>query len=878
MDEQQQLFYLQQDLEVAFQREQALLNELHNLTASMTGLQRREELHVHQLDVLTERVMDVETAAARDRNEALEYQANCTELSLQLAQQQGDVDEWRAKCSELVEMRNEDEKKIRELKKKLKAASREAEALAEMVERHRLRDEGTTFHKKKQKKRGFFAWLFGFSVPDESDDEYEAMQESARSTLLGALRSERNSVSELEAAVATLQQNNSAIAEQVQSRDQIIDELNNRVAVFEEDKLVLKAALRQLQKEMNDEAPKTQKLVDDVTAAQKEVARLSSEIEKLIRAHKKEIAGLQKLIREKEEKARVIESNMTVIGAYVDKLEERLADFTVTRRDIERRENACKKVENKAAETENEKEKLQTRVEELEAEHIELKKLLDELAQERAKLRQETVKLTTDREALKQNAQGLRQAYAKVENEAKVLRETSDQWQVRSEQSEKRLNVTLGEKERLLQQLEVSESEKSQLRQQVDGASALQQEKSSTLEKATEAKLTLERRIAELESNQEASSERHEAVIAELKRALEEQRTELEQAREVQKRAVEEAQEAIEKAAESESKRLAAEAAAAKEVEARRQGAEAAAAKEAELKRLAAEATAAKVQAALEAEAAAAEKAESKRLAAEAAAAKEAETKRKPAVGDAAKETREESAEGRIEESRNKFPIDPSIPSQHTKPTMRPKGSEIPPARPPYLPKPASSPKREFGAGLLKPEQKSLEPKPESGGLIPIKSSTNPDKPRKVPLRKLRKSFSKLTGIHGVFTAPSHPRPKRPKKNTKRKESAVKEAPSAASKNGNASTAAAAPTTPSARNEIPLRRLRKFFAKTTGIHGLFSTPSSHPQRPKAKSASTSSSVTPSKPNAIKHTLAGLQSSSSSAAPVKTASVQDSQKR
>lgn len=53
----------------------------------------------------------------------------------------------------------------------------------------------------------------------------------------------------------------------VKSRDLIIDELNDRVAVFEEDKVVLKAALRQLQKEMKEEAPKTQQLIDDLDKA-----------------------------------------------------------------------------------------------------------------------------------------------------------------------------------------------------------------------------------------------------------------------------------------------------------------------------------------------------------------------------------------------------------------------------------------------------------------------------------------------------------------------------------------------------------------------------------------------------------------------------------
>jgi predicted nuclease with TOPRIM domain len=85
---------------------------------------------------------------------------------------------------------------------------------------------------------------------------------------LRALQSERGNVHELEGVVASLQQNNSAISEMVESRDTIIDELNNRISVFEEDKVVLKAALRQLQKEIKDETPKAQKLMDDLAFAE----------------------------------------------------------------------------------------------------------------------------------------------------------------------------------------------------------------------------------------------------------------------------------------------------------------------------------------------------------------------------------------------------------------------------------------------------------------------------------------------------------------------------------------------------------------------------------------------------------------------------------
>ena len=102
-----------------------------------------------------------------------------------------------------------------------------------------------------------------------------------KSTLLRALQTERSSVHELESVVASLQQNNSAISEMVDSRDMIIDELNNRIAVFEEDKVVLKAALRQLQKEMQEEAPKTQKLLDGLAASKEGMLMVNQMLESL---------------------------------------------------------------------------------------------------------------------------------------------------------------------------------------------------------------------------------------------------------------------------------------------------------------------------------------------------------------------------------------------------------------------------------------------------------------------------------------------------------------------------------------------------------------------------------------------------------------------
>lgn len=714
--QQQQLLYnsLQQDLDVAYQLQQQLVDELHNVTAISAELQQREKLHMHQLDVLTERVMEVETVAARDRNRLVEYQVNCTELSLQLKQQQTVVDECRTKCNELVELRAEDEVKIRELKKKVKAASREAEELAAMIERHRLLDEGSSQQKKKP---GFFAWLFGFGGTGAADDQddYREMHETARSTLLAALRTERNSVSELETAVATLQQNNSAIAEQVHSRDQILDELNDRIAVFEEDKVVLKAALRQLQLEMNDEAPKTLKLVDDLADAQKEVERLAEEIESLMENHQAEIAALQKILHQKQEEINAAESNLTVIGTYVDKLEERLADFTVARRDIEKRELECTKAEQKAKEAESQRDSMTNRVNELEQEHEDLKKLLTELAQERTKLQKENERLASERVLLQKDVHSLRQSYAQLDNEAKSLRQHKDNWRGRTDEIEHKLNETLAANERLLRQLNISESEKLQLRLWAKGASMAEQEQQSILNEATSTKQALERRIAELEAERRASVEAHQALVedtkrkleaerqasvkahlalvADTKRKLEEQRNELEAARREQQKAIEETQRA-----------------------------------------------ASKQRTDLELS--------SDKIATES-------TKSELTDDDVRPVSRKEDSA--------------SAPSSESSTKSRSSRAIIA-SQPPYLPRASNAPKREFGSGLvgLPPDLKSSHVVKNEGALVPASQQASSPS-RKVPLRKLRKFFAKTTGIHGLFKSPSHPQkqqqqPRRPPK------------------------------------------------------------------------------------------------------------------
>ena len=55
---------------------------------------------------------------------------------------------------------------------------------------------------------------------------------------------------DLEATAKLLQLNNMALSDVVEIRDPLVGEINDRVAVFEEYRVVLKTAPRQLQRDM----------------------------------------------------------------------------------------------------------------------------------------------------------------------------------------------------------------------------------------------------------------------------------------------------------------------------------------------------------------------------------------------------------------------------------------------------------------------------------------------------------------------------------------------------------------------------------------------------------------------------------------------------
>jgi len=162
--------YLQAELEECLAREGDLIAQTDNLTAIVVIMEQREELHIRQLDVLTERVMDVEAQAAEDRNLLATYEANCTALGQTIAALQNEVEDWQKRCSEFTERHEADQETLKDLKKQIKEKQAEAEDLAIAIENVRLAERRReASQSRKSSRRGVFSWFISFFINYETD-------------------------------------------------------------------------------------------------------------------------------------------------------------------------------------------------------------------------------------------------------------------------------------------------------------------------------------------------------------------------------------------------------------------------------------------------------------------------------------------------------------------------------------------------------------------------------------------------------------------------------------------------------------------------------------------------------------------------------------
>lgn len=163
--------FLQGQIQDVLARERDLLFQLDNLTGTILTLEQREELHVRQFDLLTERFIDLEAQAAQDRNRVVEIEANCTALGKTISSLQGELGMWQQRCDDLAKWHEVGQEKVETLQKLLKERENEVEELAIAIENLRLaeRRDGS---KSRRTRRGLLSWmsrLFGSSGEDFED-------------------------------------------------------------------------------------------------------------------------------------------------------------------------------------------------------------------------------------------------------------------------------------------------------------------------------------------------------------------------------------------------------------------------------------------------------------------------------------------------------------------------------------------------------------------------------------------------------------------------------------------------------------------------------------------------------------------------------------
>lgn len=220
----------------------------------------------------------------------------------------------------------------------------------------------------------------------------------------------------------------------VSSRDSLVDELNDRIAVFEEDKVVLKAALKQLQKEMKDEAPKTAQLVANLNEAKEVSKNLEEKMKLMKRNHTEEIKDLEARLISKERVINETDTKMTMISTYVDQLEERLASFSIAKKHIADREVECDAIETKAKKNEERLSKIEKELATVSEERDELKNLVNLMVEERTVLQSEKDKLSHEKESLVFEGKALREEldllndnFLRLEAEAVTVKDQLDE-------------------------------------------------------------------------------------------------------------------------------------------------------------------------------------------------------------------------------------------------------------------------------------------------------------------------------------------------------------------------------------------------------------------------------------------------------------------
>lgn len=179
-----------------------------------------------------------------------------------------------------------------------------------------------------------------------------------------------------------------------------------------------------------------------------EVKKLETDIKGLNDDHTAKIESLNKQLDEKDNLMNETDSKMQMISVYVDQLEERLASFAVARRDIQNREKACDTLVEKNVAMEEELTSIKQEAEDTKNERDEMKNLVDLLVEERTLLQEEKQKLNGEKEklifgnnAIKEELDLLNDSFLQLEAESTSLKEKLEQAEASVLEQEMELNM-----------------------------------------------------------------------------------------------------------------------------------------------------------------------------------------------------------------------------------------------------------------------------------------------------------------------------------------------------------------------------------------------------------------------------------------------------
>jgi len=299
---------------------------------------------------MKEELVKLEEKCYSEHCEKIEMQSNISETCEELVKLENEITEKKNLYEEEIEALKEN---VKVLDSELDEKSLKLEDLAFVIEKNvqdklQLQDEFNQNKmmqtQKKTKSQGFFWWIFpwnwffsndvneeySFSSLEEDDDE-ERIQKGyniSKSTLLTALQNERQSVSDLETCIDLLEQNNTSIMDMLTSRESIIDELQSRIAVFEEDKLLLKTSLSQLQDEIKLEIDAKEKLQTILHDLENEMDKYENKILELTVQQTDNMTFYENLVENKTLQLLESQKKIETFESLIEVMENRFVNIT----------------------------------------------------------------------------------------------------------------------------------------------------------------------------------------------------------------------------------------------------------------------------------------------------------------------------------------------------------------------------------------------------------------------------------------------------------------------------------------------------------------------------------------------------------------------